>query len=120
MIPQEQLLAIERELEREELRKINAEEEKQAEEEAEKKRQEKREEAIKRRKAREEQQARQREAEDENWEKAMSGELSGKRQAAIGASKNVTEVTLLGEQLLAEAKNELDTAMFKSEEIPCP
>ena len=112
---QDKLMALDREFEREEMRKINAEEQRQADEEAEKKRQERREEALQRRKAREEQQAKQREAEEENWEKAMSGELTGRRKAAIGASKSVSEVTLLGEQLLAEEKNDMYTAMFKSE-----
>ena len=107
-------MALDREFEREEMRRINAEEQRLAEEEVEVKRQEKREEALQRRKAREEQQAKQREAEEENWEKAMSGELTGRRKAAIGASKSVSEVTLLGEQLLADEQNEMYTAMYKS------
>ena len=107
-------MALEREMEREEMRKLEAEEQRQAEEEAEQKRQQKREEAIQRRKVREEQQAKQREAEEENWERAMSGELSGRRKTAIEAAKNVSEVTTFGDALLVEEKAELYTAMYKS------
>lgn len=42
--------------------------------------------------AQEEEQTKQREEEDKHWTKALSGELSGPRKAAIGAAQNVTEV----------------------------
>lgn len=103
-------------MEREEMRKYEAEEQRLADEEAEKKRQQRREEAIQRRKAKEEQQAKQREAEEENWEKAMSGELTGRRKAAIVSAKSVSTVSAaFGETLLEDEKNELNTAMYKSE-----
>ena len=100
-------MAMDREMEREEMRKIDAEELRLAEEEADQKRQQRREEALQRRKSREEQQAKQREAEEENWEKAMSGELTGRRKAAIESAFTDT--------LLVEERNELTTAMYKSE-----
>ena len=40
----------------------------------------------------EEEQAKIREEEEKNWEKALSGVLSGRRRAAIGAAQNVSEV----------------------------
>lgn len=149
--------ALEREQQREELRRELAEEAKQKEEEAEQKRQRRREEAIRRRKGqtvmasatlqiatftdiqhecsiewhcscgvcaslppseREEQQQRIRSEEDENWSKALSGELSGPRRAAIGAAEQVSEGQLSHEWveiISAERDQELYTAMFKSE-----
>ena len=112
---QERLDALEREMQREELRKLQAEEERAKEEEAEQKRQKRLEEALKRRKAREEQQQKQRMEEESNWEKAMSGELSGRRKAAIGAAENVSEVQRLAEDFLLTDKDfDLYTAMHKS------
>lgn len=102
-------------MQREELRKLEAEEERAKEEEAEQKRQKRLEEALKRRKAREEQQQKQRLEEESNWEKAMSGELSGRRKAAIGAAENVSEVQRLAEDFLLTDKDfDLYTAMHKS------
>lgn len=85
------------------------------EEEAEQKRQKRMEEALQRRKTREEQQEKQRMEEETNWEKAMSGELSGRRKAAIGAAENVSEVQRLAENFLITDKEfDLYTAMHKS------
>lgn len=115
-IEEERLDAIAREMQREELRRLQAEEEKEKQEELERKRQKKREEALERRKAKEEAQQKQREEEEENWEKALSGELSGRRKAAIGA-ENVSEEALIHRQFqLVEGRDEdLYTAMYKSE-----
>lgn len=90
-----------------------AEEAHAREEEAELKRQKRVEDALQRRKAREEQQAKQRVEEDNNWEKAMSGELSGRRKAAIGAAENVSEVQRMAENFLLTDNH--FTAMHKSE-----
>ena len=108
---------MEREMQREEIRQLEAEEERAKEEEAEKKRQKRMEEALERRKAREEQQVKQRMEEESNWEKAMSGELSGRRKAAIGAAENVSEVQRLAEESFITDDKEFDlyTAMHKSE-----
>lgn len=106
---------MEREMCREELRKLEAEEERVKEEEAELKRQKRMEEALQRRKVREEQQQKQRIEEETNWEKAMSGELSGRRKAAIGAAENVSEVQRMAEILLTDKDFDLYTAMHKSE-----
>ena len=116
-LEEERLEAVAREMQREELRRLQAEEEKEKQEELEKKRQRKREEALERRKAKEEAQQKQREEEDENWEKALSGELSGRRKAAIGAAENVSEDQLISRQFqLVEGRDEdLYTAMYKSE-----
>ncbi len=108
-------MAMDREMEREEMRKLESEEQRIADEEAEQRRQQKREEALARRKAREEKQAKQREAEEENWEKAMSGELTGRRKAAIVSAKNVSTVNAFADTVLVEERNELTTAMYKSE-----
>lgn len=113
---QERSEALERELQREEIRRLEAEEERQREEEAEKKRQKKLEDALQRRKLREEQQQKQRKEEESNWEKAMSGELSGRRKAAIGAAENVSEVQRMAE-VLDEKDFDLCTAMHKSEQM---
>ena len=107
---------MEREKRRDELRKLEAEEERVKEKEAELKRQKRLEEALQRRKAREEQQEKQRQEEENNWEKAMSGELSGRRKAAIGAAENVSEVQRMAEDFLLTDKDfDLYTAMHKSE-----
>lgn len=111
---------MERELCREELRKLDAEEEQAREKEAEIKRQKRMEEALQRRKAREELQQKQRMEEESNWEKAMSGELKGRRKAAIGAAENVSEVQRLTEDFLMTDKDfDLYTAMHKSEYVMC-
>ncbi len=111
---------MDRELRREELRKLDAEEEMEREEEAEKKRQKRLEEALQRRKTREEQQQKQRLEEESNWEKAMSGELKGRRKAAIGAAENVSEVQRLANDfLMADKDFDLYTAMHKSEYCMC-
>lgn len=102
-------------MQREELRKLEAEEIRIKEEEAETKRQKRMEEALQRRKAREEQQEKQRMEEETNWEKAMSGELKGRRKAAIGAAENVSEVQMAENFLLTEKDFDLYTAMHKSE-----
>ena len=107
-------MAMDREMEREEMRKLESEEQRIADEEAEQRRQQKREEALARRKAREEKQAKQREAEEENWEKAMSGELTGRRKAAIVSAKNVSTVNAFADTVLVEERNELTTAMYKT------
>ena len=44
---------------------------------------------------REEEQERVRKEEEENWSKALSGELSGPRPAALGAAESVTIGSLL-------------------------
>lgn len=115
-LEEERLEAIAREMQREELRRMQAEEERERQEELEKKRQKKREEALERRKAKEEAQQKLREEEEENWEKALSGELSGRRRAAIGAAENVSEEQLINQQFqLVEGRDEdLYTAMYKS------
>ena len=101
---------------RDELRRLEAEEESLKEKEAELKRQKRMEEALQRRKAREAQQEKLRMEEEDNWEKAMSGELSGRRKAAIGAAENVSEVQRLAENFLLTDKDfDLYTAMHKSE-----
>ena len=119
-VVQERLEAMERERCREELRKLDAEEERAREEEAERKRQKRLEEALQRRKAREEQQQKLRQEEESNWEKAMSGELKGRRKAAIGAAENVSEVQRLTDDfLIADKDFDLYTAMHKSEFFSC-
>lgn len=102
-------------MDREEMRKLDAEDQRLADEEAEQKRQQRREEALAKRKAREEKQTQQREAEDENWEKAMSGELTGRRKAAIESEEHVSSVNAFADTLLVGERNELTTAMYKSE-----
>ena len=100
---------MEREIQREEQRKEEEEEKAREEEEAEKKHQEKMAEVIKRRKARKEEQEKQRQQEEENWSRALSGELSGPRKAALGAVQGVVQT-----QHLIEAKDEdLYTDMYK-------
>ncbi len=97
---------------------MQAEEERTKEEAADLKRQKRMEEALQRRKAREEQQQQLRIEEENNWEKAMSGELSGRRKAAIGAAENVSEVQRMAENFLLTDKDfDLYTAMHKSELI---
>ena len=65
--------------------------------------------------AREEKQQIQRQDEEKNWSLALSGALSGPRQAAIGAVKGVND----GEQLYDDEHTEdLYTAMYKSELLP--
>ena len=104
-------------MQREDLRRIKEEEDQVKEEEAEKKRQRRLEEALQRRKMREDQQQKLREEEESNWEKAMSGELRGRRKAAIGAAESVSEVQRLAEGFLLTEDRDFDlyTAMHKSE-----
>ena len=123
---QDKYEAIEREMQREEIRSLLEEEERVKEEEADRKRQKRLEEALQRRKTREEQQEKQRLEEEGNWEKAMSGELSGRRKAAIGAAENVSEVQRLAEEdfLIVDKEFDLYTAMHKSKlrvalALPC-
>ena len=107
-----------REQQRLEFRRLQAEEEKARQEEADEKRRRKHDEAIQRRKQKQEEQARVRREEEENWEKALSGELSGRRKAAIGAAEGVSDTQRLSEQLqmqlVADRDEDLYTAMFKS------
>ena len=105
--------ALIREQQREEQRKIEAEELAKREEEAEKRHNEKMEEVIRKRKAKEEQQTKQRQEEEKNWTLAMSGELSGPRQAALGAVQGVVETQHL---IDVDDKDEvLHTAMYKGQ-----
>lgn len=110
--------ALAREEQRLEFRRLQAEEEKARQEEADEKRRRKHDEAIQRRKQKQEEQARVRREEEENWEKALSGELSGPRKAAIGAAEGVSDTQRLSEelqlQLVADRDEDLYTAMFKS------
>ena len=110
---------MERERQREELRQLEAEEQRIKEEEAEKKRLKRMEEALQRRKVREEQQQKQRLEEESNWEKAMSGELTGRRKAAIGAAENVSEVQRMAEDFMLTDDKDFDifVAMYKSEHM---
>lgn len=109
-IEEERYDALEREIQREEQRKEEEEEKAREEEEAEKKHQEKMAEVIQRRKARKEEQEKQRQQEEENWSRALSGELSGPRKAALGAVQGVVQT-----QHLIEAKDEdLYTDMYKA------
>ncbi len=103
-------------MQREELRQLEEEEELAREEEADRKRQRKIEEALQRKKKKEEEQQKLRQEEESNWEKAMSGELSGRRKAAIGAAENVSEVQRISDSLLLSEDKDLDlyTAMYKS------
>ncbi len=59
-----------------------------------------------------------RKEEEENWEKALSGELSGPRKAALGAAEGVSDAQRLSQelqmQLVADRDEDLYTAMFKS------
>lgn len=107
-----------REEQRLEIRKLQAEEDKARQEEAEEKRRRRHDEAIQKRKQKQEEQARVRKEEEENWEKALSGELSGPRKAALGAAEGVSDVQRLSEelqlQLVADRDEDLYTAMFKS------
>ena len=68
---------------------------------------------------REEEQERVRKEEEENWSKALSGELSGPRAAALGAAESVSANAETGvpEFLTFEEDKDEDlyTAMFKSE-----
>ena len=68
---------------------------------------------------REEEQERVRKEEEENWSKALSGELSGPRAAALGAAESVSANVEGGvpEFLTFEEDKDEDmyTAMFKSE-----
>ncbi len=66
--------------------------------------------------AREEEQSRVRMEEDEVWSKAMSGELSGPRRAALGAAEGVSEVQGIEpwDLIVAGKHEELYTAMYKS------
>lgn len=113
------LCALERELQREDLRRIEEAEVQVREEEAEQKRQRRMEEALQRRKQREEEQQKLRQEEESNWEKAMSGELSGRRKAAIGAAESVSEVQRMSEGFLLTEDTEFNlyTAMHKSEHL---
>ena len=106
-------------MQREEMRRIDEEEEQVREEEAELKRQHRMEEALQRRKLREEEQQKLRQEEESNWEKAMSGELSGRRKAAIGAAESVSEVQRMAEGFLLTEDRDFDlyTAMHKSEHL---
>ena len=103
-------------MQREELRRLQEEEELAREEEVDRKRQRRLEEALQRKKHKEEQQQKLRQEEESNWEKAMSGELSGRRKAAIGAAENVSEVQKIADSLLLSEDRDLDlyTAMYKS------
>ena len=67
---------------------------------------------------REEQQAKQREEEDEHWNKAMSGELSGPRKAALATAESVSEVQRISDQLQdVERDEDMYTAMYKSKHV---
>ena len=69
------------------------------------------EEVIKKRKAKEEEQIKQRQEEEKNWSLAMSGELSGPRQAALGAVQGVVETQHLIEDSYKDEV--LYTGMYK-------
>ena len=69
------------------------------------------EEVIKKRKAKEEEQTKQRQEEEKNWSLAMSGELSGPRQAALGAVQGVVETQHLIEDSYKDEV--LYTGMYK-------
>ena len=99
------------------MRHLEEEEELAREEEADRKRQRRIEEAVQRKKKKEEEQQKLRQEEENNWEKAMSGELSGRRKAAIGAAESVSEVQRIADSLLLSEDRDLDlyTAMYKSE-----
>lgn len=102
-------------MQRQELRQFEEEEQRAKEEVVERKRQKRMEEAVQRRKFKEEQQEKLRIEEESNWEKAMSGELSGRRKAAIGAAENVSEVQRLAEDFMLTDKDfDLYIAMHKS------
>lgn len=114
---QERQEALIREEQRLEYRRLQAEEERAKQEEADEKRRRRHDEAIQRRKQRQEEQARVRREEEENWEKALSGELSGPRKAALGAAEGVSDSQLseqLQLQFVADRDEDLYTAMFKS------
>ena len=66
---------------------------------------------------REAEQERVRQEEEDNWSKALSGELVGRRRAAIGAAENVSEsqISENWELLNVTRDEELYTAMYKSE-----
>ena len=64
--------------------------------------------------AREEEQARNRQAEEENWSKALTGELSGRRKAAIGAAQGMDGTQQLFEDI-TDKEGDLLTTMFKGE-----
>ena len=72
---------------------------------------------MQRRKKKQEEQARVRKEEEQNWEKALSGELSGPRKAALGAAEGVSDANRLSEelqmQLVADRDEDLYTAMYK-------
>ena len=66
--------------------------------------------------AREEEQAHLRQQEEENWSKALSGELSGPRKAAVSGQEKVIETQKLAEglvELLEDRNEDLYTAMYK-------
>lgn len=115
---QERQDALAREQQRLEIRKLEAEEERIRQEEADEKRRKRHDEAIQRRKQKQEEQAKARKEEEENWEKALSGELSGPRKAALGAAEGVSDAQRLSQelqmQLVADRDEDLYTAMFKS------
>ena len=96
---------------------MEAEEERVRQEEAEEKRRKRHDEAMQRRKKKQEEQARVRKEEEQNWEKALSGELSGPRKAALGAAEGVSDAHRLSEelqmQLVADRDEDLYTAMYK-------
>ena len=120
---QERHEALAREEQRSEVRRLQAEEERVKQEEADEKRRKKHDEAIQRRKQKQEEQAKNRMEEEENWKKALSGEISGPRKAAIGAAEGVSDVQRISEelqlQLVADRDEDLYTAMFKSEAMCC-
>lgn len=109
------MCALAREQQREEFRKKEAEEKAIKEAEAERRHNEKIEEVMRHRKAKEEEQAKQRQEEEKNWSLAMSGELSGPRQAALGAVQGVVDTQTLIEDTFKDEV--LHTAMFKGIEL---
>ena len=66
--------------------------------------------------AREEEQARNRQAEEENWTKALTGELSGRRKAAIGAVQGMDGTQQLLEDI-TDKEGDLLTTMFKGKQF---
>ena len=70
---------------------------------------------MKRKKAKEEKQKEQRMEEEENWSKALSGELSGPRRAALGAVQGVAQTQQLID-VIDDKDEYLYTAMYKGED----
>ena len=109
------LEALVREQQREEHRRLEAEEQAKRDEEAEKRHNEKLEEVIRRRKVKEEEQTKQRQEEEKNWNLALSGELSGPRQAALGAVQGVVQTQQLID--VDDKDDVLYTAMYKGKTL---